>query len=225
MSAAVDYTPVLLAQVTDLQMRLTNQEALIQSLRVEVERLAGKHISIPVGATLKASIPLQPSPTHREERRTNERREYKREDTRYARGPAEEGVPRRTRPKVAGTIAVPVEETKYERKTMSLADVLKAGEEVTLQVGVGKDSTGNLTYTYATGTFDGTDLTITKCDLASALVGMKSAKPGEILYKFIDELKESGHIKRAFSIAPWRLCFVERDGVRRSLEELRSVQG
>jgi hypothetical protein len=56
-------------------------------------------------------------------------------------------------------------------------------------------------------------------------VGKKTAKPGEILYKFIDELKNTGHIKRTFTIAPWRLCFVERDGVRKSLEELRSTVG
>jgi hypothetical protein len=54
---------------------------------------------------------------------------------------------------------------------------------------------------------------------------MKSSKPGEILYKFIDELKSSGHIKKTFTIAPWKLCFVERDGVKKSLEELRTTVG
>jgi hypothetical protein len=54
---------------------------------------------------------------------------------------------------------------------------------------------------------------------------MKSSKPGEILYKFIDELKNSGHIKKTFTIAPWKLCFVERNGIKKSLEELRTTVG
>ena len=106
---------------------------------------------------------------------------------------------------------------------MSLSDVLKANESVTIQVGTGKDKEGNFTYTTAQATFDGTDLTVTECELVESIVGMKSSKPGEILYKFIDELKAGDHIKRTFTIAPWRLCFVERDGVRKSLEELRST--
>jgi hypothetical protein len=108
---------------------------------------------------------------------------------------------------------------------MSLSDVLKADEQVTIQVGTGKDAEGNFTYTTAQATFDGTDLNVTDCDLVGSLVGMKSSKPGEILYKFIDELKNGGHIKKTFSIAPWKLCFVVRNGVRQSLEELRTTVG
>jgi hypothetical protein len=108
---------------------------------------------------------------------------------------------------------------------MSLSDVLKKGESVTIQVGTGKDSEGNFTNTTAEATFDGTDLVVDECELVESLVGMKSSKPGEILYKFIDELKSAGHIKRTFTIAPWKLCFVERDGVKQTLEELRTVVG
>ena len=39
---------------------------------------------------------------------------------------------------------------------------------------------------------------------------------------FIDGLLEKGHLKRRFSVAPWRLCFVSRDGVEKTLEELRN---
>ena len=88
-----------------------------------------------------------------------------------------------------------------------------------------KDEDGNDTQATVVATFDGSDLVVTECELVESLVGKKTAKPGEILYKFIDELKNSGHIKRTFTIAPWRLCFVERDGVRKSLEELRSTIG
>jgi hypothetical protein len=108
---------------------------------------------------------------------------------------------------------------------MSLSDVLQKDEIVTIQVGTGKDSEGNFTNTTAKGTFDGNDLVINECDLVKSLVGMKSSKPGEILYKFIGELNNSGHIKKTFTIAPWKLCFVERNGVRKSLEELRNVVG
>jgi hypothetical protein len=55
------------------------------------------------------------------------------------------------------------------------------------------------------------------------MVGVQSSKPGEILYQFIDALKESGHLKRSFTIAPWKLCTVVRDGQTQTLEELRRV--
>jgi len=108
---------------------------------------------------------------------------------------------------------------------MTLADVLEKDEQVTMEVRTGKDEEGNDTHATVLATFDGTDLEVTECELVESLVGTKSAKPGEILYKFIDELKNGGHIKRTFTIAPWRLCFVERDGTRKTLEELRNTVG
>jgi hypothetical protein len=106
---------------------------------------------------------------------------------------------------------------------VSLSDVLSKDERVTIQVGVGKDADGKFTYTSALAVFDGSDLLVTECPLVSSLVGVKSSKPGEILYKFIDELKSAGHIKRTFTIAPWKLCSVERGGKTMTLEEVRSV--
>jgi hypothetical protein len=108
---------------------------------------------------------------------------------------------------------------------MSLSDVLKENEEVSIHVHTGKDKEGEFIDAIATATFDGTDLTVTECEQVESLVGMKSAKPGEILYKFIDELKKSGTIQKTFTIAPWKLCFVERDGARLSLEQLRTTLG
>jgi hypothetical protein len=108
---------------------------------------------------------------------------------------------------------------------MSLSDVLKADEEVTIHVHTGKDKDGDFIDSVAVATFDGTDLTVNECADVPSLVNMKSSKPGEILYKFIDELKSQGVIKKTFTIAPWRLCFVERDGSKKSLEELRSTVG
>jgi hypothetical protein len=101
---------------------------------------------------------------------------------------------------------------------------LRKDETVTLQVIVGKDAEENTVYGTATTVFDGTDLSVTGCELAPLFVGQKSNKPGELLYKFIDLLLEAGQLKRKFSVAPWRLCFVERDGARLSLDELRKAQ-
>lgn len=216
MNSVVDYTPVLLAQLTDLQMRVTKQDATIAALKAEVERLTGRSVAVSDPSTMRTSVPLRPS-AHEYKPRDSRPRPTRDGDSRPPRTTGA-GAPR-SRPKVAS------DADKTARPTMSLSDVLKANEEVTIQVGTGKDAEGNFTYTTAQATFDGTDLNVTECDLVGSLVGMKSSKPGEILYKFIDELKNGGHIKKTFSIAPWKLCFVVRNGVRQSLEELRTTVG
>lgn len=105
--------------------------------------------------------------------------------------------------------------------TISLSDVLDNNEIVTIQIKTGFID-GNQSYATALTVFNGTELKVTECSLVPSLINMKSSKPGEILYKFMEELKNTGHIENAFGIAPWRLCFVERNGVRLSLEELRN---
>ena len=235
---SVDYTPVLLAQITDLQQRLTKMEA-------EVARLSGRTQagtdSTPVasagaaartGFPLRTSVPLRsnaPEYQPRGEGRYEQR--GSRPDGRVARGPPMDRpgatLERPSRPSGGGRPKPRVAPTDggstAPRPTMTLADVLKADEEVTMEVRAGKDGEGNDTQATIVATFDGTDLVVKECELVESLVGMKSSKPGEILYKFIDELKAADHIKRTFTIAPWRLCFVERDGGRKSLEELRST--
>ena len=232
MNSTVDYTPVLLAQLTDLQMRVTKQDATIAALKAEVERLTGHSLAVP--DTMRTSVPLRSHDSgdvRRQQQRgpgANNRPNGgagrpARDGDRPPRGDFKprDGAPR-SRPKVApaGDKA-----SDSARPTMTLSDVLDANETVTIQVGTGKDAEGKFTYTTATASFDGTDLIVKECELVESLVGMKSSKPGEILYKFIDELKNAGHIKRTFTIAPWKLCFVERDGVRQSLEDLRSTVG
>lgn len=238
MNSTVDYTPVLLAQLTDLQMRVTKQDASIAALKAEVERLTGHSLAVP--DTMRTSVPLrshdssdfrrQPQRGERVQRpvggagRAPER--YSRDSERPPRDtdrnarPA--GTAPRSRPKVANSVT---SGDKPAHPSMSLADVLKENEEVSIHVHTGKDKDGEFIDAVATATFDGTDLTVTECEEAESLVGMKSSKPGEILYKFIDELKKSGVIQKTFTIAPWRLCFVERDGVRKSLEDLRNTVG
>lgn len=224
--SSVDYTPVLLAQLTDLQMRVTKQDALIAALRADVERLSGKSVAAPAPSfdtnnIMRTSVPLRPNGGQRDYHppsrdyapshsgtRADKREKYEKKDN----GP-------RTHPKVAG------QDSKPATIPMTLSDVVHKDEIVTIQVGTGKDSEGKFTYTTAKAVFDGTDLCVESSELAPSIVGLKSSKPGEILYKFIDALKEAGHIKRTFTIAPWKLCFVEREGVRKSLEELRSTIG
>jgi hypothetical protein len=233
MNSSVDYTPVILAQLTDLQMRVTKQESTIASLKAEVERLTGRSVGVSDASTMRTSVPLR-SNAHEYKPRDNfsGRSEFKprgdyapRDGTRPPRAdfvPRDGARPHRSRPQVATSVA---SGEGHKHPTMTLADVLVKDEMVTLQVGTGKDAEGKFTTTAALASFDGTDLTIISCDLATSLVGMKSSKPGEILYKFIDELKNSGHIKKTFTIAPWKLCFVERNGIKKSLEELRTTVG
>jgi hypothetical protein len=251
--SSVDYTPVILAQITDLQMRITNQEALISALKNEVERLTGNSINVKLGAsiannTIKTSIPLTarqpPLPPSSNDysgnarvargpplngERGNMRRQqrvstpdntryerdnrHERDNTRYERDNRHE----------RDNTRYERDNNKYDQKTnMSLSDVLTPGETVTIKVTNGKNDDGSSTYATAVATFDGNALNITECELVGSLVGMSSSKPGEILYKFINELKEGGHITRTFSIPPWRLCYVVRNGKHFTLEELRS---
>jgi hypothetical protein len=221
MNSSIDYTPVILAQITDLQTRLTSQSNTIAILKGEIERLTGRHINDTADFTMKTSIPLRShdnTDTYRVQRNqrlnTNNYTIIRPSlDRTNGRAHTNTSVPR-NRPKVV---------TDNTHSTMSLSDILENNETVTIQVGTGKDSEGKFTYTTATAIFDGTNLNVTACELVESVVGMKSSKPGEILYKFIDELKSTGHIKRTFTIAPWKLCFVERNGIRKSLEDLRNI--
>lgn len=211
MNSSIDYTPVLLAQLTDLQMRVTKQDTTIAALKAEVERLTGHSVSVSDASTMRTSVPLRPSA-----------QEYKPRNDFRPHGdfrPRDSAGAPRSRPRVAGGDAA------YKHPTMSLSDLLEKDESVTIQVGTGKDAEGKFTYTTAQATFDGTDLTVTACELVKPLVGMKSSKPGEILYRFIDELKNAGHITKTFTIAPWRLCSVVRNGSTMTLEQLRSNVG
>ena len=202
MTSTVDYTPIILTQLTDLQGRITKQDAVIAALLTTVERLSGQTIT--VSDTMRTSVPLRSHDSA----------------TSFKRGrPQVAGV----RPQVAKGRAPLKPKDSQAYPSVSLSDVLSKDEHVTIQVGTGKDTDGKFVYTSALAIFDGSDLVVTECPLVASLVGMKSSKPGEILYKFIDELKSSGHIKRTFTIAPWKLCSVERDGKTMTLEEVRSI--
>lgn len=209
MSSTVDYTPIILAQLTDLQGRVTKQDAVIAALLNTVERLSGHTVT--VSDTMRTSVPLRSY-------ESSDASGFKRSRPQVAGG----ARPQVTRP-LKGRPPFKASPQANAYPSVSLSDVLSKDERVTVQVGVGKDADGKFSYTSALTIFDGTDLLVTECALVKSLVGMKSSKPGEILYKFIDELKSSGHIKRIFTIAPWKLCSVERDGKTMTLDEVRSI--
>lgn len=102
-----------------------------------------------------------------------------------------------------------------------LSDILQEGEEVTFRVIVGKEADGYPKFTTAVASYDGVSLKVTECALCPSLVGMESDKAGAILYQFMNQLFDGGHLTRKFSIAPWKLCFVKRDGQHISLNRLR----
>jgi hypothetical protein len=94
---------------------------------------------------------------------------------------------------------------------------------VTFGIFTGRDENGIKTSTVL-ATFDGTDLTVTECDTVPSLVGLKTPKAGEILFKFMNGLKEAGLIERTFNALPWRLASVQRDGQKVTLAQLRAAK-
>jgi len=113
------------------------------------------------------------------------------------------------------------EQGHEERKeTVELDTLLALNESVFFHVIVKKDSQGKPVYTTCRSTFDGSVLTVVESEAAPSLIGQQSSKPGVILYQFMDALKESGQLKRSFTIAPWKLCYVVREGQTHTLESL-----
>ena len=225
MASKTDYTPVILAQLTDLATRVTQLEIANHALRAEVSRLSSRAPSGFGAFGLSATAPASASaPT------TNTSTNYASRVQMSipianaaggfslgARQTTDNPVPPR-KPVVAPVAAAPKEYTP-----LTIQDVLHLNETVTMEVGIGKDAAGNFLQTTCVTTFNGVTLTVTTCELVPSLVGMSTTKPGEILYRFIEELKNNGHIKKPFTIAPWRLCFVVRNGKKLSLEDLRGT--
>jgi hypothetical protein len=179
-----DYTAAFLAQLADLQTRLTKQDATISMLKAEVDRLKENSKTGPV---MRMSVPLNRHDA-RDNRQVRDVRDVR--DVREKRVKPKAGYP-----------------------TMSLSDVVQKDEVVTIRIKGGHD---------VVTSFDGTNLEVTECKNVPSLVGTKSSKPGEVLYKFMEELHKSGQIDRTFGVAPWKLCFVQRGSDEVSLEDLRA---
>jgi hypothetical protein len=195
-------------KISNLQSAVASLTASVATLTAEVAHLSGK--SFPP-QTMKTSIPLLPM-------RQSTTRTFNRAPE-AGRRPYREMQNRATQP----AQAAPSSQAAQAPRMIALSDILVADEDVTFYVNTGNDSNGNLTQTTAVASFNGTDLVVSTCDLVPSLVGLQTQKPGEILYKFIEELKNANHIKRTFSVAPWKLCYVVRNGQQQTLDELRKV--
>jgi hypothetical protein len=211
---------MILAQVTDLQRRVTHQESLIASLQHEIASLRTPqyipqhHIphQIPPTPTPTPTQTVTPTPTQ-----------------------SVINKPIRKRPAIVsqftpdnkgdnrGDNRGDNKGDKSDRAQWDLSTLLHKDEEVEIQVGVGRNDRGaHSQFTTLTTIFDGKGFTVTGADdsAASSLVGFQSDKPGAILFRFIDALHSAGVIRDKFSIAPWKLCSVLRDGKRLTLEAL-----
>lgn len=105
-------------------------------------------------------------------------------------------------------------------QTVPLSAILQPQEEVHFRIFLRKGSQEEKGVLVTV--FDGEAyLTVTGCELIPSLVGVSVDKPGVILYRFMEELHRAGHLKRTFTVAPWKLCYVVREGAEVTLEELR----
>jgi hypothetical protein len=214
--------PLILAQLTDLQMRVTTQESTIQSLKREVERLGGKTFTTPNKntETMRTHTQMQsypPSQMHS----SSQMQSYP--SNTHKKRP-QIGAISNTGPYVEHT-------SKYDskkkhvhiEKQIACSDLLKEGEEVTFEIGIGKNEEGILTIGSCKTKYSDGAFTVTDCPLMSSFNGQTFDKPGALLYKFLDLMRDSGVCKwKASSVAPWKYCSVQRNGKRVTLEQLRN---
>jgi hypothetical protein len=227
---------MLLAQITDLQRRVTTLESASGSASGSTTR--GTNVAaapftpatqftpqgMRTGVTgtrniVKHSVPLQngsgPSDSY-------EQRKQPRGKPRVGGTNDAAGAPRARGPRIGTVPRDATAEGGHSAPPVALSAILNDGECVTMTIGTGKDEDGNFTNTTCTATFKDEQFTVTASELAPELVDKTFKAPGEVLYKFMDQLKQNGHIKRTFSVAPWKLCTVERDGKSVTLQELRN---
>lgn len=225
-------TSALLANITDMQSRLLEmQQQLASQLQREKRVGAAVRGRVPysyhrvdhsVGAASNTSIRLQHahSLSGSDQHQTHSSR-----PSRLPRQSTQRPLPHPNKYQDRRQNRYVKQEEKKETETtyepIALSSVLNPNEEVVMRVILKKDDEGQPIYTTTTAVFNGDVLTVVASELAPQLVGVESAKPGAILYQFIDALKEGGHLKRSFTIAPWKLCVVSRDGQLVTLEDLR----
>lgn len=217
----MDISSVLLAQLTDLQRRITNQDATISALKAEVERIGGNRIS---GAS--ASFSLQPPPL------------------RTGPGPSPVPLKRGMRDsyeppnRIYGDKPHIRDTSKYDKRertdnhnkrdttfkeSISLSSILTNGEEVTFQASINNEESG-IQKASCIAVFSDNNFTVKSCEVMNSFVGQKFDKPGALLYKFIASLHDEGHSKwKSSSVAPWKWCSVVRDGKQITLEDLRKA--
>jgi hypothetical protein len=216
-STNANLIPLILAQLTDLQMRVTAQESVINSLKQDIiylssksaahtTALSGRDMSLSAAAapftpikgksTMNTSIPLK---SHSG---------YKTHDN-----PSSLGAPKK-RPQVGKPFVASV----APMPQFSVSDLLNEGEEVIFEIKLSRDDTTNVTCKaqYSDGGF-----TITGAEHVGDFVGQTFDKAGAILFKYIEMLQAKGLYKWAtVKIKPWRLGHVVRDGNIITLEQL-----
>jgi multidrug resistance efflux pump len=209
-------------KITELQNTIVSLQATVATLSSEIARLSTK----PFHQVMKTSIPLrpmQPSYQRRAPFQEQGRRPYREMHAGDAATSASTSAATSAATSAtSSTSASAASASTDNRRMVSLSDIITTNEEVTFYVNTGKDAKGEFTKSTVVTTFDGSNLNVTRCDHVSSLVGLQTQKPGEILYKFIEELKNSNHIKRTFNVAPWKLCYVVRDGQTLTLDQLRN---
>ena len=203
-------TQMILAQITDLQRRITNQDAVIASLKDEIASLRTTAPSVAPRATPHTiapppPLPVTPFPT--------------------TVAPGQQQRHLRKRPGIAPIPPATAtgEGQKEQKPQWNLSTLLNENEEVTFSVGLGRDDRGmHSQFTTLSSTFDGKEFLVTSAveECTKELIGMRSDKPGAILFKFIELLHTNSIIPEKFSVAPWKLCSVIRGGKRLTLEYL-----
>jgi hypothetical protein len=183
----------LLATVTELEERLA---AVRQAL---AEELAGRGRGR--GQAQAQAIRLQPVPQERPSQGQRQRQERQQGQQ------GQQGQGQRQRPERQERPAV--------YRTIPLSEVLRNGEEVHIRLHLPQEDASLVCR------FDGEILEVCGSEHVPSMIGLKSAKPGELVYRFMDELKAAGLLTRTFTVAPWRVCFVQRDGVEVTVESLR----
>ena len=201
-----DFTSTL---VLNLQQRVVCMENSIAFLTREVHRLS--QLAPHASQGFQTTIPLQPI--------SHGRRPYL---------PQQEPSPRA--PLISQTYSQTHSHSQAhsqqqeDAQPVTLSDILTNGEVVTFGIHTGRDASGGMTTSLLTTTFDGTNLKVTGCDTVPSLVGIQSAKPGEILFKFMYGLVEAGLLQRTFNALPWRLASVMRNGLPVTLAQLRRIK-
>jgi hypothetical protein len=200
-----DFTSTL---VLNLQQRVVCMENTIGFLTREIHRLSqtAPHAS---HQGFQTTIPLQPI--------SHGRRPYL---------PQQEPSPRV--PLASHSQPQPHSQThsqsQEDAQPITLSDILTNGEVVTFGIHTGRDASGGMTTSLLTTTFDGTNLKVTGCDTVPSLINIQSAKPGEILFKFMYGLVDAGLLQRTFNALPWRLASVMRNGLPVTLAQLRRIK-
>ena len=196
-----DFTSTL---VLNLQQRVVCMENSIAFLTREVHRLSQLAPPAPHASQgFQTTIPLQPT--------SHGRRPYLPQQEPSTRAPLVSHSQTHSQP-------------QEDAQPIALSELLDKGEVVTFGIHTGRDASGGMTTSLLTTTFDGTNLKVTGCDTVKSLVGIQSAKPGEILFKFMYGLVEAGLLQRTFNALPWRLASVMRNGLPVTLAQLRRIK-